>query len=204
MDDSEIKITGILLAGGMSRRMGREKGVLKIGKRYLFQYPLKVLETICDEILISTCNDSSLPVRYTTVCDEVRGIGPLGGIYTCLKRSSNDLNIVLSYDLPLVNEGLLRYLIRERGSFDIVLPSLQENRMEPLCGIYQKRVAAKLKDLIDTKEYAVYRALQLTKSRTLLINDQMPFWHPDLFLNINHVDDLKRLPSGFGGEKDES
>lgn len=200
MDDAEIKITGILLAGGKSRRMGREKGVLKIGKRYLFQYPLKVLEALCDEILISTCDKFSLPVEYPKVCDEVGGIGPMGGIFSCLKRSSNDLNIVLSYDLPLVNEALVSYLIQERGSYDIILPSLQRNKLEPLCGIYRKKVAETLEDLIDKNEFAVHSAFQLVKSKTILIERQMPFWHPDLFLNINHIDDLKRLPSGFGDE----
>ncbi len=203
MIDNELKITGILLAGGMSQRMGREKGILKIGNRHLFQYPLKVLEAVCDEILISTCNESTLPAGYPTVCDEVKGIGPIGGIYTCLKRSSNDLNIILSYDLPLVNEKLLRYLIQQRRSYDIVLPSLQKNRTEPLCGIYRKSVVGTLSDMIEKKEYAVHGIMRMAPSRTILINDQMSFWHPDLFLNINHEDDLKKLPSGFGNESGE-
>jgi len=75
MDHSEVKITGILLAGGMSSRMGREKGRIKLGNRYLYEYPLQILETCCDEILISTC----------------------------LKHSSNELNVVLSYDMPAVS-----------------------------------------------------------------------------------------------------
>ena len=128
----------------------------------------------------------------------------MGGIYTCLKRSSNDLNVVLSYDLPLVNEGLVSYLIQERGSHDIILPSLQKNKLEPLCGIYRKKVAGTLKSLMNKNEFAVHRAFQLVKSKTILINSRMPFWHPDLFLNINHIDDLKRLPAGFGDELDES
>jgi CTP:molybdopterin cytidylyltransferase MocA len=49
------KMTGILLAGGMNRRMGKEKGNIRIGDAYLYQYPLSVLEKLCDEVLISTC-----------------------------------------------------------------------------------------------------------------------------------------------------
>ena len=195
-----MKISGILLAGGMSKRMGREKGILKVGERYLYQYPLGILESICDEILISTCKDFTLPVNHTMVCDEVTGLGPIGGIYTCIKRSSNDLNIILSYDLPLVNEGLLNHLIQESNAYDIVLPALQKERPEPLCGIYRKSVIGVLEDLIEENRYAVRYALPLVKSKTILVNDQMPFYLPDIFLNINNKSDLESLPAGFGNE----
>ncbi len=200
MNSSRSKITGILLAGGMSRRMGREKGILKIGGRFLYQYPLRILEALCDEILISTCTNFSTPLAYPAVCDEITGIGPMGGIYTCLKKSSNDLNIVLSYDMPLVNEGLLEHLIHESPSHDIVIPALQDNKSEPLCGIYRQSVTDVFRDLIGKKMYAVHRALPLVNSRTVLIDDRMPFYHPDIFLNINQESDLKRLPATFENE----
>ena len=203
MNNSRSKITGILLAGGMSRRMGQEKGKLKIGDRFLYQYPLRILETLCDEILISTCKNFTPPLAFPTVCDEVTGIGPMGGIYTCLKKSSNDLNIVLSYDMPLVNQELLKHLIQENQSHDIVLPALQENKPEPLCGIYRKSVADVFRDLIGKKMYAVYRVLPLVNSKTVLIDDRMPFYHPDIFLNINQESDLKRLPAVFKNETSE-
>lgn len=195
-----MKITGILLAGGMSKRMGKDKGLVKIGNRFLYQYPLKVLEALCDEILISTCKDLTIPETHTTVCDEIDGVGPIGGIYTCLKRSSNDLAIVLSYDLPLINTGLLTFLLRECEAYDIVLPALQENRPEPLCGIYRKNVANILGDMIEKRRYAVHGALPFVRNRIILIEKQMPFFRPDIFLNINEESDLDRLPPGFGNE----
>ncbi|MCK5137343.1 MAG: molybdenum cofactor guanylyltransferase [Bacteroidales bacterium] len=197
MNSSHSKITGILLAGGMSKRMGREKGILKIGDRFLYQYPLRILEALCDEILISTCKNFTPPLAYPTVCDEVAGIGPMGGIYTCLNRSSNDLNIVLSYDMPLVNEGLLKHLIHESEAHDIVLPALQKNKPEPLCSIYRKSVAGVFRDLIEKNIFAVHRILPLVNSRTILIDDRMPFYNPDIFLNINQESDLNRLPPGL-------
>jgi molybdenum cofactor guanylyltransferase len=104
-----------LLAGGQSSRMGRDKGMIRIGKFLMYQYPLKVLESLCDEILISTCNPMEIKEDYEQVCDEIPGIGPIGGVVTCLKKSSNDLNIILSYDLPLVNRELFAELLKYSG-----------------------------------------------------------------------------------------
>jgi molybdopterin-guanine dinucleotide biosynthesis protein A len=200
MKSTPQSITGILLAGGLSRRMDREKGTLKIGNRLLLEYPLKVLETVCDEILISTCKDHFPDLAHPVVCDETAGIGPMGGIYTCLRRSASDLNIVLSYDMPLVNEGVLKYLIDQSRGWEMVVPAMHVDKPEPLCAVFRKCVTRVFADLIKKKSYAVYGAIPLTRSRILVIEQEMPFYHPDLFLNINQMEDLDRLPDDFGYE----
>lgn len=198
MQTNSLKITGILLAGGMSRRMGSEKGTLRIGKSLLYQYPLAILEKFCDEILVSTCDGSALRVDHKKICDEVKGIGPLGGIYSCLKKSSSKLNLVLSYDMPLVNESLFRLLISEREAYEIVLPAMQENRPEPLCGLYTKSATEVMEEMISNKDFAVNHLLTHCDSKIVPISKEMECWHPDLFLNINSKEDLKRIPPGFG------
>jgi molybdopterin-guanine dinucleotide biosynthesis protein A len=106
------KITGILLAGGQSSRMGQDKGMIRLGKFLMYQYPLRILESLCDEILISTCKPMNIKEDYEQVCDKIPGIGPIGGTVTCLEKSSNDLNIILSYDLPLINRELFVELLK--------------------------------------------------------------------------------------------
>ncbi|MEN8228741.1 MAG: molybdenum cofactor guanylyltransferase [Bacteroidota bacterium] len=192
------KITGILLSGGKSKRMGREKGQIRIGNRLLYQFPLKVLEEVCDEIVISTCKDFSPSFGHTLVCDEIQDIGPMGGIYSCLKRSSNDLNIVLSYDMPMINRGLLNKLITESIDFDITVPALENGHPEPLCGIYRKGVADKFHELIREDRFAVHQVFPMVKTRMVRIEDTMTFYHPELFLNVNNAADLAKLPRGFG------
>lgn len=193
MKSPEQKITGILLSGGKSSRMGREKGRIKIGKYFMYQYPLRVLESLCDEIIISSCGNLEMEESYEQVCDEIPNIGPIGGLYTCLKRSSNELNIVLSYDLPLVNEGLFTELLKLKDKFDIILPALTEANPEPLCGIYKKGVADVFRNMIDKKVYAVHKVLPLVKSKTVLLEESDPFFHSNIFLNINKESDLRNL-----------
>jgi molybdopterin-guanine dinucleotide biosynthesis protein A len=111
MKTQHEKISGILLAGGRSTRMGRNKGMIRIGDLLMYQYPLRILESLCDEILISTCQPLTIEEDHEQVCDEVPGTGPAGGIMTCLQRSSHDLNIVVSYDMPLLHADLFRLLL---------------------------------------------------------------------------------------------
>lgn len=198
MSINSINLTGILLAGGMSRRMGSEKGTLRIGNSLLYQYPLAVLEELCDEVLVSTCNGSTLRVDHQKVCDEMKGIGPLGGIYSCMKQSSNELNLVLSYDMPLVNESLFRLLISEINDYDIVLAAMPEARPEPLCGIYRKHTIAAMEEMISNQDFAVNHLLTRCHSKIVPISKEMECWLPELFLNINSKEDLERIPPGFG------
>ena len=193
MNQAGKKITGILLSGGKSSRMRKEKGNIRIGKQMMYQYPLGILESLCDEILISTCGQNYFEENHEQICDEIPDIGPIGGIYTCLKRSSYELNIILSYDLPLLNEELLRKLLIHAVKYDVVLPAMIADRPEPLCGIYNKRIINVLRDQIDKKIYAVHKVLPFVNSNTILLNNAMSFYHPDLFLNINGEEDLDQL-----------
>lgn len=121
MRRQQPKITGILLAGGQSSRMfggkgmGLDKGMIRLRRWLMYQYPLKVLESLCDEILISTCKPMDIEEDHEQVCDKIPGTGPIGGVVTCLEKSSNDLNIILSYDLPLVNRELFIALLKYSG-----------------------------------------------------------------------------------------
>jgi len=194
-------ITGILLAGGMSSRMGREKGLVRLGDRYLYQYPLQVLQSLCDEILISTCVDLPIPETHSRVCDEIPGLGPMGGIYTCLKRSSNETSIVISYDLPMVSEGLFRYLLAGSSGHDAVFPALRPDRPEPLCAVFKKSMIPVLEKLIVKGEFAVHKVIPLARSRIMPVGAHLTFYHPDIFININREEDMDRLPPGFGRRK---
>jgi molybdopterin-guanine dinucleotide biosynthesis protein A len=189
----QYKITGILLAGGKSTRMGRDKGNIKIGNQLLYQYPLKVLESLCENVFISTSSKSEYPDTHVLVCDDTPGIGPLGGIYTCLKKSDTDLNIVLSCDMPLVHQALFEYLLQGCMGYDVVVPALSGYKPEPLCGIYRSSVTGILARMISNKTYAVHEIFKLVKSKIVVISQAMPFYTPSMFMNINDSCDLDHL-----------
>jgi len=181
--------------------MGTEKGILEMGDAPLYQHPLKVLELLCDEILISTCRASLFQVPYQKVCDEIKEIGPLGGIYSCLKQSSNHLNLVLSYDMPLVTESLFRLLIRKQDPYELVLPAMPGKQPEPLCGLYTKSILGAIGQMIEEQDFAVNHLLNHCQSRIVPVSEEMEGWKPNLFLNINSKEDFQHIPPGFGTEQ---
>jgi len=83
------KITGSILAGGESRRMGTEKGLVDFRGKPMIAYAVDAFLPYCDQILISANNASYNYLGFQVVKDEFPDSGPLGGIYSCLKQLQN-------------------------------------------------------------------------------------------------------------------
>ena len=129
------KISGILLAGGKSKRMGEDKAFIKYRKKELFRYPLEILEYFCDEIIISSSNPSFNNTGYLICPDEVPGLGPIGGINTCLKKTKNEYSIVLSCDTPLLDHPTINELIKNIANYNIVVAVNSTGHPESLVGL---------------------------------------------------------------------
>lgn len=191
------KITGILLAGGKSERMGREKGLIPVGDNLMYQFPLRVLESLSDKILISTCKQLDLKESHVQVCDVISGIGPISGLYTCLMHSETDLNLVVPYDLPLVNSGLFLHLLKHVNGYDVVIAAMEPGKPESLCGIYRKSVLPVIQEMIQEKNYAIHQLLPRVNSKLVIVDSSHPFFHEKLFSNVNSPDDLEDILPGL-------
>ena len=132
--------TAIVLAGGQSTRMGRDKALLEWGGQPLIARVVGQLEPFFDEILVSG-ND---PERYAflgkrVVPDEVAGEGPLMGIVTAMAAARHDTCFVTACDVPELPRDLLRRLLREARGADGAVPVSDGERYEPLFAVYHRR-----------------------------------------------------------------
>ena len=141
-------ITGIILAGGKSKRMGTEKGLINFRGKTMIQYAIEVLEPICDQIIISANSNSYDALPYPKFSDIFPNSGPMGGIYTGLLNSRNDLNLVLSCDMPFIKADLLNDLVLNADGNDIVVPWHRSKHFEPMCALYRKSVDSVFMDFI--------------------------------------------------------
>ena len=149
--------TGIILAGGKSRRFGRDKALVEIGGQTLLARTVKLLESRCGEIIVvgrqEIACSSNVPLR--AVEDTIPDIGPLGGIFTGLTESETDLNVILAVDMPFATPELLDQLVISLGEADAAVPKA-EGRLQPLCAVYRKRCRPTLKVLLEEGRRAVY------------------------------------------------
>ncbi len=183
--------TGIILAGGKSIRMGTNKALLNFQGKPLIEYTLNLLTDVCENIIISA-ND---PMVYSflknpVTPDEKKGLGPIGGIYTCLKNSSSSKNFVFACDMPFVTGELIKYLLNYKSKADFIVPSLNGEKVEPLCAVYNKSVYNALKTMIDENNLKMQNLRFYCKTEIIHINKKMNFYHGKLFHNINTKQDL--------------
>ena len=140
----------IVLAGGSSRRMQWDKALLPAPEGTIIEHILEQIKDLFDEVLISVSDRGKFNfLGHRLVLDEKPGEGPMMGIKTALQSSRNEKNFVIACDIPDIDQGFLRKLIREAAFFDITLPISQTGRLEPLFAVYAKAVIPEMEKLLS-------------------------------------------------------
>lgn len=186
------KVTGIILAGGKSSRLGEEKGLAHFHKKPLVSYAIETLKPICSEIIISAnihLNEYSA-FGFPVVQDEFKNVGPIGGLSACLKQSTSQYNFVLSCDTPFVDPHLYTYLIKNIENFQAAVPLHHNNLIEPLCACYASNVIWDMERNIEKGNYKMHDFLDRINCKIIEITDRLSFYSDELFVNINTQKDL--------------
>jgi len=189
-------VTGIILAGGQSSRMGTDKALLEFNGKKLIEYSIDVLTKVTDEVIvIGNTRTYDFP-GLKTYKDLRYGYGPLGGIYTGLFYSNSASNLILGCDTPFVNADLLKYLLTQSNSYEAVMP-LHKKRYEPLCAYYSKNCSERLKTLMIGGYKTLKNIIPFFNTKTIIIDSALPFYKANLFYNINTKADLFLAEGGF-------
>jgi len=179
-------MTGIILAGGKSRRMKKDKALLEIGKKQVIKLIVEKLKIVFDNVLI--IGNSSLDYQFLGVRiveDAVSEKGPLGGIYTGLSASQSEYNFICGCDMPFLNVDLLRFMVSETDDNDIIIPVIK-GFVEPLHAIYSKRCLPAIKSRIEAEDLKVKSFFSEVKCKHLP-EDKIKKYDPYLlsFSNLN-------------------
>lgn len=191
-----VKSTGIILAGGASRRMGRDKLSLDIGGATLIQRTYDALAKTCDEVLISTSEKSSrgygLPARIVKDFRPGRK-GPLAAMEAGLAAAKNDHVFVSAGDVPFIPEELIYFLLQAVAEDGVraAVPSY-DGRLHPLCAAYRKDVLVELSFALNLGVRAAHEFLESIKGVLYVEDDLGRFGAPETFLmNVNSPEDLE-------------
>ncbi len=196
----------IILCGGQSRRMGRDKGSLIIKDKPLIKYILSTLNNEIDEVII-VLNDveridkykkfiDSKDYNYTLKFaeDKIKNKGPISGILTGLENISTDYAIVFPCDNPFVTKNTIQTLFNEIGeNVQAVVPYHDEkNKLktsEPLHSIYNKNIIPTIKDLISKDSLHIKGVIEKIETKFVLIDNKKILKKE--FRNLNRPKDLK-------------
>lgn len=189
------EVTGVILAGGRSSRMGRDKAMLKVGKETLFDRILGVMQSLFPRVLIA--GDRPDLARPDVPCypDHYPG-SALGGLYTGLIEAKTDAIFVSSCDIPFPAAEIIRLILSVREGYDAVVP-LTPDGFEPLFALYHKACLPAMRDMLERKEYCVFDFYPLMRVRYLSVAELPPDWRWSL-MNVNTPEEFDFLKERKG------
>ncbi len=184
-------LTGIILCGGKSTRMGTNKAFIQVEGVPLIKRIQTLFERLFDEVIIVTDRkDLFLYSGAKIYPDIIPGKGVLGGLYTGLSFSSFKFSFCVACDMPFLKEAVIEYLIKKIGDSDVVVPRTI-NGLEPLHGIYSKNCIRVIKQVMDS---GVYRVAEIYHMVSVRVIDEKEFLFLDpareSFINVNTPEDL--------------
>jgi molybdopterin-guanine dinucleotide biosynthesis protein A len=186
-------ITGVVLAGGRSSRMGQDKALLEWKGKPLIAHAINILGQLCEKVVISANKDD----YHFTACevwyDEWAVQAPMTGIYSSLRRSQHDWIMVLSCDMPLVDPRLFHALLSFSQGYDVVVPVHDGGFIEPLCGLYSRKALPHLEQNLQRQSYSLQQFIFSSKSRLMETGPELDFFRSDIFFNVNTKDNFDLL-----------
>ncbi|HEX9191645.1 MAG TPA: formate dehydrogenase accessory sulfurtransferase FdhD [Candidatus Deferrimicrobiaceae bacterium] len=187
-------VTGVILAGGNSRRMGSDKALLPHHGCRLIEAIHRRMAELFEEVVVVT----GAPGRYDflpcrRVPDLFEGMGALGGIHSGLSHSGTDLVFVVACDMPNVNAELVRNLCGLADGADAVVPE-GEKGLEPLHAVYRKSALPAIERSLRDGERRVVSFFDRVTVRRVAVEEVSRFDPSlDAFRNINTPEDYYRL-----------
>ena len=199
-----MKVGCIVLAGGRSSRLGRDKASVKLGGQTLLQRSVCNLEFLKSEITIVAAPEQRLPrinstARLKIVTDITSGKGPLVGVYTGLISSAHPSSFLVACDMPFVKRTLVERMIEIAPGYDVVVPRRPQG-LEPLHAIYSRSCTGPIEILIKSGRYKIDSLLERVKVRYFEENEIAAIDPLGIsFFNINIPSDLARAEELLDG-----
>lgn len=191
----KMQLSGVILAGGNSRRMGQDKRFMRIAGKSLLAWAVEQLRPWVDEVIIVT-SDTSVPLENfgaRVAHDQYTGAGALAGLHAGLLAASGTWAFVMACDMPLLNAKLLDGLwqIAETTPADIVIPRWRKG-LEPLHALYRPETCLPpIEEALNQKRRRIisfYDAVQVRYVEA----EELAAWDPagSSFFNVNTQEEL--------------
>jgi molybdopterin-guanine dinucleotide biosynthesis protein A len=184
-------VHGLVLSGGRSRRMGRDKALLQRDGDTQLARAVQVLQGELDKVFVSVREDQageSQRARFPQIVDRYEGMGPVAGILSALEFDRTAAWLVVACDLPNLDTGTVRYLLDHRSGSKPVTAfrSSSDGLPEPLCAVYEPASLKAIKAFVDEGLHCPRK--MLIRADTHLLEQP----NPRALENVNTPEDLQR------------
>jgi molybdopterin-guanine dinucleotide biosynthesis protein A len=187
-------VTGVLLAGGKSRRMGQDKRFLHVGEMTLFERSLAVLRSVFQDVLVVIAQDSPpLQADVPVIRDLVPDCGSLGGLYTGLMQAATSYVFVVACDMPFLDPRAVQYVAGLKHQGDIVMAKRGEG-LQPMHAIYSRRCLPVMEEMLKAHDLKIQKIVRHPTLQVRFITEtELSGIDPDgrSFLNVNTPSDLE-------------
>ncbi len=204
MNFNNSDITGVILAGGQSRRMGFNKAQAEMHGESMLIRMIDKLKEITPIIAVS-CGTTSYPnIDWLQIPDEYPQCGPLGGIYSVMKVSNTSLHLVVSCDIPLVSTSLLEYIAASATQSNalITVPIDENGQPQMMCAVYHKDVLPILKQQLNNHVFKMKSLLDLVSVEYIKITKEHPLYQENTFMNVNSPINLEEARKLWNQQKE--
>ncbi|WP_321532156.1 molybdenum cofactor guanylyltransferase [uncultured Desulfuromonas sp.] len=187
-------ITGVILAGGKSTRMGRNKALLDLGGICLIEKTYQTMSTLFPEvILITNTPDEYAFLNCRSQKDIYPGIGSIAGLHAALSTSDTERIFVVPCDMPFLNPALINLLCQTTQTYDAVVP-VSDKGMEPLHALYHRRSLQQLEWAITHDDKKLQNFLRNIWTYFLPVSAYRHIPNAQLaFQNINRPEDYAAI-----------
>lgn len=188
----QTPLFGLVLAGGHSRRMGKDKSLIRYHRKTQAQHSYELLIHFCEKVFLSNrSSQKQLPGHKHLLqihdLPKFRGIGPLAGILSAMTTYPNTAWLVLACDLPLLDKATIRTLIQKRNRYKVATAYLNpdNNLPEPLCAIYEPNFRRKILQFVKKDIYCPRKIMISSDIKRLRLMNKRAL------ININSVVEYK-------------
>jgi molybdopterin-guanine dinucleotide biosynthesis protein A len=166
-----MAVTGVVLSGGASHRMGQDKAALPLGGEPLLARVVRRLGAATGAVMVVGPPEHQALVPGVPIVPDARpGMGPLGGIFTALQVAPTPCIFVVACDMPFIQPELVRHLVNLAAGYAVVVPRSARGT-EQLHAVYGRACLPEIAALLDAGDLAVTALYQRVRTRVVAPED---------------------------------
>ena len=184
----------VILAGGKSSRMGRDKLDLFVDGRTLLESVVSRFSMVFDDVYLSLADAGKYPeIKANRIVDVIPGMGPMSGLHAALSALPDDGAFLVAADLPYASPQAAKRMIELCQNHDACIIRLPDGRLEPLFGYYRKSLLGLCGKALKSGNNRMTVLFEGTDVRFVAPGELGTLWDEKLILNVNYPEDYEKL-----------